>query len=132
MLKVIVAEDNAVNQLVIDSILKSLGIHATLVSDGAQAVEQVRNRPDHWDIIFMDCEMPVMDGYQATREIRALETAQETPPHCWIIALSAHATGDYVQKARDAGVDDYLSKPVSQQQVHDALKRGQVSRDITG
>lgn len=132
MLKVIVAEDNAVNQLVIDSILKSLGIHATLVSDGAQAVEQVRNHPDYWDIIFMDCEMPVMDGYQATREIRALETAQETPPHCWIIALSAHATGDYVQKARDAGVDDYLSKPVSQQQVHDALRRGQVSRDITG
>lgn len=119
------AEDNAVNQLVIDSILKSLGIHATLVSDGEQALELVRNRPNHWDIIFMDCEMPIMDGYQASREIRALEAEHEAQPHCWIIALSAHATGDYVQKARDAGVDDYLSKPVSQQQVRDALKRGQ-------
>ncbi|BAP14503.1 sensor histidine kinase/response regulator [Alcanivorax sp. NBRC 101098] len=128
ILKVIVAEDNAVNQLVIDSILKSLGIHATLVSDGEQALELVRNRPNHWDIIFMDCEMPIMDGYQASREIRALEAEHEAQPHCWIIALSAHATGDYVQKARDAGVDDYLSKPVSQQQVRDALKRGQVPK----
>ena len=128
MPKVIVAEDNAVNQLVIDSILKSLGIYATLVSDGEQALELVRMQPNHWDVIFMDCEMPIMDGYQASREIRALEAEQESQPHCWIIALSAHATGDYVQKARDAGVDDYLSKPVSQQQVRDALNRGQAPR----
>lgn len=126
-LNVIVAEDNPVNQLVIDSILKSLGVHATLVSDGEQALELVREQPGYWDIIFMDCEMPIMDGYQATREIRALEHTSTAHPHCWIIALSAHATGDYVQKARDAGVDDYLSKPVSQQQVREALNRGQVS-----
>ena len=48
-------------------------------------------------------------------------------PHCWIIGLSAHATNEYVQKARDAGMDDYLSKPVSQQQVSEALKRAQLS-----
>ncbi|MED5387622.1 MAG: 7TM diverse intracellular signaling domain-containing protein [Pseudomonadota bacterium] len=126
-LNVIVAEDNPVNQLVIDSILKSLGIHATLVADGEQALELVREQPGYWDIIFMDCEMPVMDGYDATREIRALEQSSTAHPHCWIIALSAHATGDYVQKAREAGVDDYLSKPVSQQQVRDALDRGQVA-----
>ena len=126
-LNVIVAEDNPVNQLVIDSILKSLGIYATLVSDGEQALELVGEQPGYWDIIFMDCEMPVMDGYQATREIRTLEQASTAHPHCWIIALSAHATGDYVQKARDAGVDDYLSKPVSQQQVREALHRGQVA-----
>ena len=126
-LNVIVAEDNPVNQLVIDSILKSLGIHATLVSDGEQALDLVREQPGYWDIIFMDCEMPVKDGYQATREIRSLEQASTTHHHAWIIALSAHATGDYVQKARDAGVDDYLTKPVSQQQVREALGRGQVS-----
>ncbi|MCG8394279.1 MAG: ATP-binding protein [Pseudomonadales bacterium] len=126
-LNVIVAEDNPVNQLVIDSILKSLGIHATLVNDGEKVLALVEEQPNYWDVIFMDCEMPIMDGYQATREIRALEKGLSSQPHCWIIGLSAHATGEYVQKARDAGVDDYLSKPVSQQQVSDALKRAQTS-----
>ncbi|MDX1803019.1 MAG: 7TM diverse intracellular signaling domain-containing protein [Alcanivorax sp.] len=128
-LRVIVAEDNAVNQLVIDSILKSLGIHATLVSDGEQALEQVRQRPKNWDMIFMDCEMPLMDGYQSTSEIRRLEA--NTGHHCWIIGLSAHATVEHVQKARDSGMDDYLSKPVTQQQVQEALQRGQKSADAT-
>ena len=68
-----VVEDNAVNQLVIDSILRSIGIHATLLNDGAQALRRVSERPGNWDVIFMDCEMPVMDGYQSTREIRLFE-----------------------------------------------------------
>ena len=63
-----------------------------------------------------------MDGYQSTREIRLFEQSRDVDP-CWIIALSAHAAGDYVQKARDAGVDDYLSKPVSRSQVLEALQR---------
>ncbi|UWN51942.1 Signal transduction histidine-protein kinase BarA [Alcanivorax sp. ALC70] len=117
-----VVEDNAVNQLVIDSILRSIGIQATLLTDGGQAVRRMEATPGNWDVIFMDCEMPVLDGYQATREIRLLETRLDVDP-CWIIALSAHATGDYVHKARDAGVDDYLSKPVSRNQVLEALQR---------
>ena len=121
-LNVMVVEDNAVNQLVIDSILRSIGIHATLLNDGAQALRRVYERPGNWDVIFMDCEMPVMDGYQSTREIRLFEQQRDVDP-CWIIALSAHAAGDYVQKARDAGVDDYLSKPVSRSQVLEALQR---------
>ncbi|HEX5678151.1 MAG TPA: 7TM diverse intracellular signaling domain-containing protein [Alcanivorax sp.] len=121
-LNVMVVEDNAVNQLVIDSILRSIGIHATLLNDGAQALRRVNERPGNWDVIFMDCEMPVMDGYQSTREIRLFEQQRDVDP-CWIIALSAHAAGDYVQKARDAGVDDYLSKPVSRSQVLEALQR---------
>lgn len=72
--------------------------------------------------------MPVMDGYQATVAIREMEATQSSQPHCWIIGLSAHATGEYVQKARDAGMDDYLSKPVSQQQVSESIKRAQLSR----
>jgi signal transduction histidine kinase/ActR/RegA family two-component response regulator len=121
-LNVMVVEDNAVNQLVIDSILRSIGIHATLLNDGAQALRRVSERPGNWDVIFMDCEMPVMDGYQSTREIRLFEQSRDVDP-CWIIALSAHAAGNYVQKARDAGVDDYLSKPVSRSQVLEALQR---------
>ncbi|ASK34450.1 hybrid sensor histidine kinase/response regulator [Alcanivorax sp. N3-2A] len=121
-LNVMVVEDNAVNQLVIDSILRSMGIHATLLVNGAQALQRVQDQPGNWDVVFMDCEMPVMDGYQATREIRLFEQNRDIDP-CWIIALSAHATGDYVQKARAAGVDDYLSKPVSRDQVLEALQR---------
>ncbi len=127
-LNVIVAEDNAVNQLVIESILKSLGVQPTLVTNGKEALELITEQPTYWDICFMDCEMPVMDGYQATTAIREMEGGQTSQPHCWIIGLSAHATGDYVQKARDAGMDDYLSKPVSQQQVSEAIKRAQLSR----
>ncbi len=127
-LNVIVAEDNAVNQLVIESILKSLGIQPTLVTNGEQAFQLISEQPAYWDICFMDCEMPVMDGYQSTTAIREMEAGETSQPHCWIIGLSAHATGDYVQKARDAGMDDYLSKPVAQQQVSEAIKRAQLSR----
>lgn len=78
----------------------------------------------------MDCEMPVMDGYQATREIRQFEADREVDPS-WIIALSAHATNDYVQKAREAGVDDYLSKPVSRDQVMEALQRNRAIANLS-
>ena len=119
-LNMLVAEDNPVNQLVIDNILRSAGIRATLVSHGGEAVEQFRSRTGQWDVILMDCEMPVMDGYEATRQIRTLEREQGREP-VLIIGLSAHASGDYVSRAREAGMDDYLSKPVTREQVLRAL-----------
>ena len=121
-LKVLVAEDNPVNQLVVDNILRSAGLRPTLVNNGAEALERVRKQPDHWDVLLMDCEMPVMDGYQATREIRQLEQQRGLAPML-IIGLSAHATADYVQRARQAGMDDYLSKPVTRDQVLQVLTR---------
>ncbi|MCK5874699.1 MAG: response regulator [Alcanivoracaceae bacterium] len=130
-LNVLVAEDNPVNQLVIDNILRSAGIRATLVNHGEQAVEQVRRQPGHWDIVLMDCEMPVMDGYEATRQIRQLEQQEQLVP-VRIIGLSAHASGDYVARAREAGMDDYLSKPVTRDQVlrtlADSLASGRTDR----
>lgn len=125
-LHVMIVEDNAVNQLVIDSILKTAGIRATVASNGREALTRVEQSPRHWNVIFMDCEMPEMDGYEATRHIRTLER-QHNRQRSWIIALSAHASGDYIQKARDAGVDDYLSKPVSRDQVIDAIRRSTLS-----
>ena len=119
-LNVLVAEDNPVNQLVIDNILRSAGIRATLVNHGEQAVEQVRRQTGHWDVVLMDCEMPVMDGYEATRQIRQLEQTEQRAP-VRIIGLSAHASGDHVSRARVAGMDDYLSKPVTREQVLRAL-----------
>ena len=119
-LNVLVAEDNPVNQLVIDNILRSAGVRATLVSNGAEAVDQVSARHDHWDVILMDCEMPHMDGYEATRRIRTLEQDRGLRPTP-IIGLSAHASDDHIQRARTAGMDDYLSKPVTRDQVMQAL-----------
>lgn len=120
-LKVLIAEDNAVNQLVLTSLLKSIGIEATVVDNGAEAVSRVTSAPSEWDIIFMDTEMPVMDGHSATRNIRSWELATASCPS-WIIAISAHATPDRIQEARTAGVSDYLGKPVTRLQVLEALR----------
>ena len=116
-LNVMVVEDNAVNQLVIDSILRSIGIHATLLNDGAQALRRVSERPGNWDVIFMDCEMPVMDGYTAARKLR--EHGYTRP----IIALTAHAMTDDAMKCVEAGCDDYASKPVNRQKLLELVDR---------
>ncbi|MDP2228586.1 MAG: 7TM diverse intracellular signaling domain-containing protein [Moraxellaceae bacterium] len=120
-LRVLVAEDNTVNQLVIVSLLKSLGIDATVVDNGEQALKTVTAMPGKWDVVFMDTEMPVMDGHTATRRIREWETAQQRAAS-WIIAISAHATPDRIQEARAAGVSDYLGKPVTRAHVLEALR----------
>jgi signal transduction histidine kinase/ActR/RegA family two-component response regulator len=121
-LRVLVAEDNPVNQLVIDNILRSVGLRATIVNHGAEALDLVSARQQEWDVLLMDCEMPVMDGYEATRRIRDLEQARQLPPLV-IIGLSAHASGEHVERARHAGMDDYLSKPVTREQVLTTLRR---------
>ncbi len=120
-LRVLVAEDNDVNKLVIESMLKSLGIQPLIVNNGSDAVERFENEGP-WDIIFMDSEMPKMDGYEATRRIREKEQ-RENLPRTRIIALSAHAVEGYVHKAEAAGVDDYLGKPVSRGQIIEAIRR---------
>ena len=122
-LRVLVVEDNAINQLVIDSILRTAGIRAALADHGGEALQQVRRARQPWQVIFMDTEMPEMDGYEATRQIRLLEEETGTGQRSWIIALSAHAAAEHIQRAREAGVDDYLSKPVSRDQVIDAIRR---------
>jgi signal transduction histidine kinase/ActR/RegA family two-component response regulator len=120
-LRVLVAEDNVVNQLVIVSLLNSLGIKVSVVENGALALAAVTAAPGQWDVVLMDTEMPQMDGHVATRRIRDWE-GQEGHSPCWIIALSAHATPDRIREARAAGVDDYLSKPVTRAQVLEALR----------
>ncbi|MBL8487642.1 MAG: response regulator [Rhodocyclaceae bacterium] len=104
--RVLVAEDNPVNRMVIEGILQTFGIQPALVTDGEQAVEAAR--AGRYDAILMDCQMPRLDGYAATRAIRAQETGGRTP----IIALTANAFAEDRQRCFDAGMDDYLAKPV--------------------
>ncbi|MBK1721460.1 ATP-binding protein [Thiocystis violacea] len=106
-LNVLVAEDNEVNQEVIDSMLKALGCRVTLCADGKVALTALAEQAP--DLILMDCQMPSMDGYETTRRIRAREARQggRVP----IIALTAHAMRGDRERALAAGMDDFLSKP---------------------
>lgn len=103
--KVLLAEDNPVNAQVIKGLLKRLGVDSDWCQNGKEAVEKVQR--NHYDLIFMDCEMPILDGYAATRQIR--ESGETTLP---IVALTAHAVKEYVDQAYAAGMNDYLTKPV--------------------
>lgn len=109
-LRVLVAEDNSVNQMVVKAMLNKLGCDVTLAANGALAVEEYRKNGA--DIILMDISMPEMDGEEATSHIRAIqaETGDGTP----IIGVTAHAMREDKQRCLDAGMNDYLPKPVKQ------------------
>ena len=108
---VLVAEDNNVNQMVITGMLKKLGVNCELVANGEQALQAFTREPHRFDLIFMDCEMPVMDGYHSCRQIREFED-QHHLPRTPILALTAHAMREHQQRALAAGMDGHLSKPV--------------------
>ncbi len=106
--KVLVAEDNRVNAALINVTLKKFGISAETVSNGALALEAVKT--NSIDLIFMDIQMPEMDGLEATRHIRAYEREQGLSP-CYIVALTAEAMQGDADRCIAAGMNDYLSKP---------------------
>lgn len=105
-LRILVVEDNETNQLVIEAILDFQHIESVIVSDGKQAVERVQE--EAFDVVLMDCQMPVMDGYEATRRIRAMKQFSDLP----IFALSADVTEEGKMKAAQSGFNDYLTKPL--------------------
>jgi signal transduction histidine kinase/DNA-binding response OmpR family regulator/HPt (histidine-containing phosphotransfer) domain-containing protein len=105
---VLVVDDNDINRLVAAEMLEQMGYVVETAVNGAEAIEMVRNR--RYFVVLMDCQMPIMDGYTATREIRKME--QSTNQHTVIIALTAHALFGERDKVLEAGMDDYLSKPV--------------------
>lgn len=116
-LRILVAEDNAVNRRVIATMLEKLGYRARLVEDGQQALEACQEAPV--DVLFMDLQMPVLDGFSATRQLRA----QPLKPRPWVIALTANAFREDREASLAAGMDDFLSKPVRQADVEAALRR---------
>ena len=118
-LKVLVAEDNIVNQMVIKAMLDKLHCDVVLCSNGQIAVDQYTK--EGADIILMDISMPVMDGSQATRHIRRHQ--EELGVHTPIIGVTAHAMREDRQRCIDAGMDDYLPKPVKQDALKDLLAK---------
>jgi len=107
-MRVLVAEDNATNQMVVRAMLSRLGQTVEIVSDGAQAVEAVKN--GEYDLVLMDVQMPEMDGYEATRKIRGLEGAVASIP---IVALTANAVAGFEELSLKAGMNGHVSKPVT-------------------
>ena len=128
-LRVLLAEDNPVNQKVASLQLDKLGHRVEAFSDGEGAFAAYIADPNRYDLILMDCQMPVLDGYAATRQIRAWEAEHTPTRHITIVAMTANAmTGDR-EACLAAGMDDYLTKPVTRQALADTLARQR--RDLT-
>jgi signal transduction histidine kinase/DNA-binding response OmpR family regulator len=114
--RILLAEDNPVNEKVATHTLRRLGYEVHAVPNGQAAVAAWRD--GHYDLILMDCQMPILDGYEATREIRALEAGQRRIP---IVALTAHAMKDDDVKCLAAGMDHHLTKPLDREQLQACL-----------
>ncbi|GAA6135555.1 hypothetical protein NBRC116188_23450 [Oceaniserpentilla sp. 4NH20-0058] len=120
-LSILVAEDNKVNQLVMKGILKRLKQSAVIVDDGELALRAVKESPDQFDLILMDYDMPNMNGITSTVEIRKWEKAESQTP-CKIVALTAHAVQSYIDECMEAGMDEYLSKPIDVKKLEALLR----------
>jgi len=117
-LRILVAEDNVINQKLILRILKSIGYEGEVVNSGKEVVEKVQS--SHYDIVFMDVQMPEMDGFEATKKIH-----ETIPKERWpiIIAMTAHALQGDRELCLEAGMDDYMSKPLLIDDVRKCLER---------
>jgi two-component system, sensor histidine kinase len=119
--KLLVAEDYPANQLVVQRFLEDLGCQVHLVNNGFEAVKILKNQD--FDLVFMDCQMPFMDGYQAAEEIRWNELSAGSGKHIPIIALTAHALSEDEAKCKAAGMDEWVTKPFTRQDLSKTLQK---------
>ncbi len=124
-IRILLAEDNEVNQLVAQGMFGKCGLRADVVGNGKMALEALSSKP--YDIIFMDIQMPVMDGIETTRKIRSGKASGPSPDHpvsrIPIVALTAHAMQGDRQRFLDAGMDDYITKPLNIDAIRTTLER---------
>ncbi len=119
--RALIAEDNQVNQIVITGILKQFNISPTIVEDGADAVKTLSEQQGRFDLVLMDCEMPIMDGWEATERIRELELKNRVENPVKIVALSAHVIAEPKDRALASGMDQFVAKPVNIESVEQLL-----------
>ena len=118
-LPVLLVEDDPINKVVGRRLLKLLGCDPDLAEDGSEAIEMIAKK--QYAIVFMDCQMPVMDGYEATHAIREREAREGG--HQVIVAMTAHALQGDRERCIEAGMDDYLSKPFGRDKIHEMIER---------
>jgi len=109
--QVLVAEDSEVNQFIIRELLATVGLKPTIVNNGQEAVESFQSH--RYDLVFMDIQMPIMDGVVATRILRELQAEQGVNPSCLVVGLSAHAMSGDRERYLQEGMDEYLTKPIA-------------------
>jgi CheY-like chemotaxis protein len=125
-LNILLAEDNLVNQKVALRVLKHLGYQADVVNNGREAIAAIAQKS--YDLILMDIQMPEMSGLEATKYIREQETASQLPP-IMIVAITANATHDDQDICSNAGMNDYISKPIQISKLKDILERYEVFKN---
>jgi len=128
--KVLMAEDNGVNQVVARNMLKSLGCDFEIVVNGREALEAVQRQ--YYDIVLMDCQMPEMDGYAATSAIREWEAAQPEARRIPIVALTANALVGDAEACLASGMDDHLAKPYTRRQLASVMARWLPAKLVEG
>ncbi len=119
--KILIADDNKTNQLVAKMMLKKLGFAPDIVEDGYQAVEAVEKK--NYDLIFMDVQMPRMDGFSATYKIRESESKNRADTRVSIVAMTANVMEEDKENCLKAGMDDYISKPITQDSMKEVIKK---------
>jgi signal transduction histidine kinase/ActR/RegA family two-component response regulator len=126
-IRTLLVEDNPVNLRLVQTILAKLGCEVTVANDGREALAAFQAGP--YDVVFMDCQMPVMDGFEATRAIREWER-RNVRPRTLIVALTANALEAARERCLAAGMDDYLSKPFRMKELADIVKRCARTSDL--
>lgn len=119
--RILVVEDNIINQTLTAKMLESLGFEADVASNGKEAIEKIKNNDNQYDLILMDIQMPVLNGYEASKKIRYLENAAQKP-RIPIVALTAYVSDYDKEKCFQCGMDDFLSKPVDKKELSRSLR----------
>jgi CheY-like chemotaxis protein len=109
-------EDNEINQLVATTFLEGFGCNIKIANNGQEAVDMIKNQAENFDIIFMDIQMPIMNGYEATKIIKT-----ELNPNIPIIAMTANAMKDDIKRCLDAGMNKHIGKPVDKNEIEKAI-----------
>ena len=122
-LRVLLAEDNLVNQKIATAMLEKMGCRVDLAANGQEVVDMMALMP--YDVVFMDCQMPVMDGFEATVAIRQQE--EVTNGHVTIVAMTANVMEGDRERCLAAGMDDYLSKPIERSELQRVIRDQQVA-----
>jgi CheY-like chemotaxis protein len=128
---ILLAEDNPINQKLVRFMLTRAGYQLEIATNGKEALEVFTADPVAFDLIFMDIQMPLMDGIQATKEIRNKEILSNIEDlHTPIIAMTAEAIKGTREKCLAAGMDDYISKPIRREDVFKMVKKWALDRDV--